>query len=185
MNNIIIKEVNETSKSKILSVYEDSFENYGVEEIKVLVSDLMIDESANPIISLMAYDGDKAVGHIYFSKAAIETNELSAYILGPLGVIKEYQNQGIGGQLINKGVEILKNLDADIIFVLGHPTYYPKYDFMNNAIKNIGYDATYPIDEVNHDAWMYMPLTTIDEIKKNPGRVICCDALNKPEYWVE
>jgi putative acetyltransferase len=185
LNNITIKEVNLNNREEILEVYMDSFENYGAEEIQVLVSDLMLDQSAEPIVSLMAYDGEKAVGHVFFTKATIENNKLSTYILAPLGVIKEYQSKGIGGALIEKGVEILKGMAVDVVFVLGHPTYYPKYGFINNAIKEIGYEATYPIDEVNHDAWMYMPLTSMDEILKNPGRVICADAMNKPEYWTE
>ena len=135
MTNIKIKRVDASNKEDILAVNMDAFENYGADEIKVLVSDLMEDESAEPIVSLLAYDGDRAVGHIFFTKATIENkeNSLTAYILAPLSVIKKYQNQGIGGMLINEGRKILENMGVDIIFVLGHVTYYPKYGFINNA----------------------------------------------------
>jgi len=184
---LIIKETSSIDNKEILNVHRDAFENYGADEIEVLVSDLLGDKSAMPIVSLMAYSEGEAVGHILFTKATIENsnNNLSVYILAPLAVRKEYQNKGIGGQLIEEGRKRLKELGTDIIFVLGHITYYPKYGFINNSIKEIGYEATFKIEEKNYDAWMYMPLTSVEKIKENPGRVICADSMNKKEYWVE
>ena len=77
----------------------------------------------------------------------------------------------------------MKELKVDIIFVLGHQDFYPRHGFVKNAIKEIGYKATFDILEEYNDSWMYMPLTSIEEIKQNPGRVICADSLNKKECW--
>ncbi len=186
--NIKIEEVKIDKLNEILHVHIDAFTGYGEDAIEVLVKDLFNDSSATPIISFMAYDGDRAVGHIIFTKGTVDNskNNLNIYILAPLAVIKTYQNKGIGRKLIEAGINKLKEIGADIAFVLGHTRYYPKYGFVNNAIKDIGYKATFDIPEENYDAWMYMPLnTSVEDIRKNPGRIICCNSMNKIDYWVE
>jgi len=184
---IEIKEVGIENREEILEVHMDAFENYGAEQIKVLVNDLLDDESAYPLVSLMAYVDGKPAGHVFFSKAINENkeNKLSSYILAPLAVIKSVQKVGIGKKLIEAGVEKLKELNADLAFVLGHIEYYPKCGFIKDAITNIGYKATYDIPKEHYNAWMYMPLTSMEKIKENPGRVICADTMNKPDYWIE
>ena len=185
--NIEIRETTKLDYENIIKINRDAFENYGEEEIVAIVTGLLEDESAKPIVSLIAFLDGKPVGHILFTKAKIENdkNNLSPYILAPMGVIKECQNLGIGGKLINEGVKILKELKTDVVFVLGHLDFSPRYGFIKNAIKEIGYKATYDIPEDHYDGWMYMPLISMKEIKQNPGRVICADSMNKNEYWVE
>lgn len=186
--NIIIKEVGTDRLKEVLDVHIDAFTGYGEDAIEVLVKDLFGDASAMPIVSLMAYDGERAVGHILFTKGYIDNpeNNLSVYCLAPLAVIKEYQNMGIGRKLVEAGVEKLKELKVDLAFVLGHIEYYPKFGFINNAIKDINYKATFDIPEKNYDAWMYMPISSsLEKIKENPGRFICADKMNKIEYWQE
>lgn len=185
--NIEIRETTKLDYEDIIKINRNAFENYGEEEIVTIVTDLLEDKSAKPVVSLIAFADGKPVGHILFTKAKIDNNKnnLSPYILAPMGVVKEYQKLGIGGKLINEGVKILKQLKTDIVFVLGHLDFYPRYGFIKNAIKEIGYEATYDIPEEHHDAWMYMPLISMKEIQRNSGRVICADAMNKKKYWVE
>ena len=183
--NIEIRETTKLDYEDIIKINRDAFENYGEEEIVAIVTGLLGDETAKPVVSLIAFLDGKPVGHILFTKTKIDNdkNNLSSYILAPMGVIKECQKLGIGGKLINEGVRILKELKVDIIFVLGHQDFYPRHGFVKNAIKEIGYKATFDILEEYNDSWMYMPLTSIEEIKQNPGRVICADSLNKKECW--
>ncbi len=186
--NIQIKEVGIKNLEEILAVQVDAFTGYGEDVIEILVRDLLSDKSATPLISLMAYENDKAVGHILFTKGYIDNpvNNLSVYCLAPLGVIRDYQNKGIGGELIKAGIKKLQELNADIVFVLGHTDYYPKFGFINNAIEKISYKATFDIPVENYDAWMYMPIgASLEEILKNPGRFICAEKLNKIDYWQE
>lgn len=185
--NIEIRETTRFDYEDIIKVNRDAFENYGEEEIVTLVTDLLEDETAKPIISLLAFVDEKPVGHIIFSRSKIDNakNNLLTYILAPMGVIKGYQKLGIGGKLIDEGIKRLKELKTDIVFVLGHLDFYPRYGFIKNSIKEIGYKPTYDIPEEHYDAWMYMPLISMKEIKQNPGRVICANTMNKIEYWVE
>ena len=104
------------------------------------------------------------------------------HIIAQLAVIPGYQKKGIGGLLINRGIEILKTINSQIVFVLGHIDYYPKYGFINNATK-LGYEAPFPIPSEVADAWMVHSLTA-DELKHN-GKVICADVMKKHEHWRE
>jgi len=160
----------------------------GDRSIKTLVTELLVDPSAEPIISLLAYDDEKPVGHILFSKAKIKSGwgfcslKPGSYILAPLAVIPEAQKQGIGGMLIKEGLCALRKIGAERCFVLGHKEYYPRFGFIPNAIK-AGFPAPYPIPEKNHDAWMWQDLT--DDPCDEKGQIICANALMRKKYWRE
>ena len=85
--------------------------------------------------------------------------------------------------MIHEGLKRLKELGSEMVFVLGHTEFYPKYGFIPNA-KRLGYPAPYPIPAKVADAWMVQPLTT-KRIGDHKGKVICADMLNKPEHWQE
>ncbi|MCI9016445.1 MAG: N-acetyltransferase [Clostridia bacterium] len=57
-------------------------------------------------LSLVAIQDSKIVGYILFTK--IKIGEYEELVLAPLGVLPEYQKQGIGKKLIEKGHEIAK-----------------------------------------------------------------------------
>jgi len=157
---------------------------FGEDSIAKLTAELLNDKSAEPYISLLAFENDKAVGHILFTKCSINDIENCPlmHILAPLAIIPEYQKQGIGGLLIKKGLELLQDINSEIVFVLGHIEYYPKYGFIPNA-ERLGYSAPYPIPTEVKDAWMVQPL--IPKVLGNFGKVICAKAMDAPEHWRE
>ncbi|MDV7137968.1 N-acetyltransferase [Maribacter sp. TH_r10] len=150
-----------------------------------LVSKLLSDKSAEPIVSLLAFNADEAVGHIFFSRAYFDNapNQPLIYILAPLAVKPTFQRKGIGGILIKKGLEILKEKNAELVFVLGHKKYYPKYGFIPDAGK-LGFAAPYPIPNKDADAWMVQSLNP-KGFENEHGKIRCADELNKPELWKE
>lgn len=83
------------------------------------------------IISLVAVDKSKIIGHILFSPVLIKSgqNQIAGMGLGPMSVLPKYQNQGIGSGLIKKGLKILRKKKCPFIIVLGHKEYYPKFGF--------------------------------------------------------
>jgi putative acetyltransferase len=74
-------------------------------------------------------------------------------------------------------------MGSQLIFVLGHITFYPKYGFIADAKKQ-GFPAPYTIPDEHADAWM-VQLLTPDALELNHGQIRCADELNKPELWVE
>jgi len=83
------------------------------------------------LASFVAEIENQIVGHILFSRISIETaNEsLPAASLAPVAVIPRLQRQGIGGELIRHGLDWLRAQGEQIVLVLGHPDYYPRFGF--------------------------------------------------------
>jgi putative acetyltransferase len=83
------------------------------------------------LLSLVADVADRPVGHVLFSRMAIDTptGEIAAVALAPMAILPEYQRRGIGGQLIRRGLDILRSQGEEIVFVVGHPEYYPRFGF--------------------------------------------------------
>ncbi len=182
----------DTSKLKIRISTEDDFASimdvekqaFGEDDEAQLTADLLNDESAEPLISLLAFYKKEAIGHILFTRVFIDDADSPlCHILAPMAVKPEFQRKGIGGLLIKEGLQILKNLGAEMVFVLGHIKYYPRYGFINNAGR-FGLEAPYPIPKEVADAWMVQELKP-GAIKNFKGKVTCAETLMKPEYWRE
>jgi putative acetyltransferase len=82
-------------------------------------------------ISLVAEIDDQIVGHIAFSPVTISDGSTGWYGLGPVSVLPEYHRRGIGKSLINKGLDLLKDLEAQGCVLVGDPNYYKKFGFQN------------------------------------------------------
>jgi predicted N-acetyltransferase YhbS len=80
-----------------------------------------------PELSLVAEAGDKLIGHIMFTKITIGAH--TELVLGPVAVLPEYQKQGVGGALINRGHEIAAELGYKLCMLVGHADYYPRYGY--------------------------------------------------------
>lgn len=181
MNELLIREAVETDLNDVLQIERLAF---GYEKEADLVRELLHDPSAKPVLSLLAFQKDRALGHILFTTAQLSGSQDSAsiVILAPLAIVPDAQKQGIGGKLIEKGLELLSKSGVDLVFVLGHPEYYPRYEF--KPAGNLGFEAPYPIPDLHANAWMVQALRS-GVIGTVSGKVICADALDKPEHWRE
>jgi putative acetyltransferase len=103
-------------------------------------------EEAHPYISLVALLGGRVVGHIFFSPVTIEDEDsrCTAMGLAPMAVLPEHQGRGIGSRLVRQGLEECRRDGHNIVVVLGHPDYYPRFGFEPAAPKGIRseYDVT-------------------------------------------
>ncbi len=83
------------------------------------------------LLSLVAEINSRVIGHIMMSRMCIDTGEreIPAVALAPLMVDPAYQNQGVGTQLTREALEQCRDMSESIVFVLGHPTYYPRFGF--------------------------------------------------------
>jgi len=104
---------------------------------------------AGPNISLVAEMHGRIVGHIFFSSVRVESEagEFAALGLAPMAVLPEFQNRGIGSELVRRGLEESRRLGHEIVVVLGHPEYYPRFGFV--PARGKGLSCEYPVpDEV-------------------------------------
>jgi predicted N-acetyltransferase YhbS len=174
----------ESDRAAIEGIHRSAFGADEGEEIVELVNNLFEDETARPLLSLVAELHGKLVGHILFTALRIEpgNREVTARILAPLAVSSETQGEGVGAALIGEGLRRLQDAGVELVFVLGHPGYYPKFGF--RTAGSLGLQAPHPIPAEHADAWMVRALKPgiIDGIE---GTVQCSKILNQPRYWRE
>jgi putative acetyltransferase len=174
-----IAEATPADLEDVLSIERAAFNEPDVAE---LVRELLDDASAEPRLSLLAWDGERPVGHILFTAARLEgaSREVAISILAPLAVVPDAQGKGVGGSLIEHGIRRLEESGVELVFVLGHPGYYPRHGFVP-AIRQ-GLFAQYPISP--EEAWMVRALRQ-GVVGSERGTVVCSDAMNRPEHWRE
>jgi putative acetyltransferase len=172
----------EASAADLADVLFVEREAFGEDDEANLVVDLINDPSARPLLSLLAWDGERPVGHILFTTARLEgaPRDVSVAILAPLAVVPEAQRQGIGGSLIEHGIKRLGESGVELVFVLGHPGYYPRYGF--EPASSLGLAAPYPISPAG--AWMVRALRP-GVLGCVRGTIACAEAMSGPECWRE
>jgi putative acetyltransferase len=91
------------------------------------------------LISLVAELEGRIVGHIMFSRMWISTPSglLSAVALAPVAVLPGHQRKGIGSLLVQRGLELARGRDEEIVIVAGHPDYYPRFGFSSAQAKSL------------------------------------------------
>lgn len=104
---------------------------FGQENEARLVEAIRAAPEFDSALSLVAIRNDRIVGHILFSRIAIESEWEShpALALAPMAVLPKYQRQGIGSDLVRTGLDTCRRLEHGVVVVLGHPEYYPRFGF--------------------------------------------------------
>lgn len=82
-------------------------------------------------ISLVAARSGALLGHILFTPVRVGEGKTAsdAVALAPMAVRPDRQRQGVGGELVRAGLEACRAVGHELCFVLGHPTYYPRFGF--------------------------------------------------------
>ena len=107
------------------------------------------------ILSLVAQDGTRVLGHILFSPVVIRSGArtLRGMGLAPMAVLPDQQGRGIGSRLVIAGLGHLLRRRCPFVIVLGHPGYYPRFGF--DRAGRIGIRSEW---EVQDEAFMILPL---------------------------
>jgi len=93
-------------------------------------------ERGGVLLSLVAIANGAVVGHIMFSPLTVGTAIGAG--LGPMAVLPDYQRQGVGTQLVERGLARLTDSGCPFVVVIGHPDFYPRFGFQAAA----GYGLT-------------------------------------------
>lgn len=124
-------------------------------------------------ISLVAVAAGTVVGHIYFSPVTIEASSspIEGMGLAPLAVLPDLQRQGIGAELVRRGLAGCRRLEQAFVVVLGHPAHYPRFGFVPAATMNLS--CEYPV-----------PPEAFMAIELQPGALAGCRGLvrYRPEF---
>jgi len=100
----------------------------GVDEIQ-LINRLW--KSGEVILSLVALDRRRVVGHILFSRLPIETagRTIRGAALAPIAVAPDHQHQRIGSRLVADGLDACRDRGIEAVIVLGHADFYIRFGF--------------------------------------------------------
>ena len=118
-------------------------------------------------VSLVAEEAGEVVGHIAFNPVDVtsESSSFRALTLAPLAVLPAYQNKGIGSQLVSAGLQECRRLGHNVIVVVGHPGFYPRFGFVRASSKGLECEFEAP-----DDVWMVAELEP-DALAGRTGRV--------------
>jgi putative acetyltransferase len=83
-------------------------------------------------LGLVAVDEGEVVGHILFTPVTLHCYQAPYTILAlaPMAVRPERQRQGIGSTLVREGLAACRAAGHDVVVVVGHPAFYPRFGFV-------------------------------------------------------
>lgn len=142
-----------------------------------LAVDLLTDETAEPRLVLVAEEEGEPLGCVVFTAVKLEGGPpLRVSILAPLAVKRSCHGQGVGGALVEHGLERLKSNGTDLVLVLGDPAYYSRFGFRSGHCIDAPYPLPYP------EAWMALELQP-GALDSAAGVARCALSLSAPEHW--
>jgi putative acetyltransferase len=90
-----------------------------------------LQQGCTDTLSLVAEVDGSVVGHILFTPVVVQDDarHVAGMGLAPMAVRPDRQRQGIGSQLVRRGLDILRTRGCPFVVVVGHPEYYPRFGF--------------------------------------------------------
>lgn len=174
---MVISSANIDNSGDVLSVYRSAFPEDEYSDLPQLAVEVLSENTMPSILSLVATEGSKLVGHVVFSPFYEEgSHQVLGYILAPLAVGAEQQGHGIGSQLVEHGIRQLSDQGVSVFLVYGDPKHYGRFGFRQEGTKNF-----IPPYELEHPfGWQVLNRRKTDTA---PTKIRCVQALSKPELW--
>lgn len=128
----------------------------GDQQIGALLDALFESWAWDDDLSFVAVLDEELVGHVLYTRAILDAapRQVEVLVLAPVGVRPDLQRRGIGGRLIAHSLSALERRPEPLVFLEGHPSYYPRFGFRRGA--DLGFTA--PSVRIPHDAFMVYPL---------------------------
>lgn len=104
------------------------------------------DEAWLPELSLVA-EADDGVVAGFSLLTRCHVGATPALALGPCAVRPEHQAQGAGAAAIRAGLEAARSRGENLVVVLGHAEYYPRFGF--ERASGLGIHATFQVPDEN------------------------------------
>lgn len=149
---LTIRQEETRDHQQVFRLTEEAFRDmeHSDHQEQFLVERLRNSDAFIPELSLVAEnENGEIAGHILFTEIKIEneTESFGSLALAPVSVKPEFQNRGIGGQLILFGHLIAKELGYTSVILIGHENYYPKFGYEKTS--NFGISFPFDIPEEN------------------------------------
>jgi putative acetyltransferase len=123
---LIVRPETPADRDAIARVVRDAFG--GEDEVRLV---LTLRDAGHLLLSMVAEEDGEIVGHIAYSPMTVDsdTDTYAAICLAPLAVVSSRQKQGVGSALMQASLEELRSTVDSAVFLLGHPSYYPRFGF--------------------------------------------------------
>ena len=119
-----------TDENAIGAVIETAFCEEENKLIMELALELARDTTSPSIKSFVAEVNERIIGYVSYSPIFLKSDTgVSAYILAPLAVSPQHQKQGVGSQLVRRGIDLLTKEGGDVLLVYDDPAYYQRFGF--------------------------------------------------------
>jgi putative acetyltransferase len=139
------------------------------EDLLPLIYELL--KEKDTVLSLSAFYKETVIGHCAFTLCKVQKSNQNIALLGPIAVQPEYQRQGVGCSLINAGLDKLREMNINQVYVLGDPAYYSRFGFKSGG----GAAPPYVLPEEWTEAWQVLELTEVPA--DISGKMVV------PKYW--
>jgi predicted N-acetyltransferase YhbS len=184
---IIMKLTSYTSayEEEVIKLYSRVFsKSEGRSEGKAagkLSADLLSTTKENDLCGFVALENEKVVGCILCSRLTFEQphdDSPNAFMLSPVAVDKKSQGKGIGQQLIDFGINKLKQDGIELLVTYGDPYYYIKVGFNPVSTQII----TPPYKLSMAEGWLAQSLSG-RSVESMTGTIVCVPAFNNEAFW--
>lgn len=147
---MIIREENINDIEIVENVVEEAFATaqYTSKDEHNLVARLRNSSTFVKELSLVAEIDGKIVGHILLTKLPIKNKNtiFDSLSLSPLSVLPKFQKQKVGSTLVNRALEIAKDMNFGSVILVGYPEYYTRFGFKPASKFNI--KAPFPVPDI-------------------------------------
>ncbi len=84
-----------------------------------------------PGLSFVAELGGEIVGQVLFTRSLLDAPQqlVDVLVLSPVSVTPDHQGRGIGTALIRYGLDEVRRLDEQLVFLEGAPGFYARFGF--------------------------------------------------------
>jgi len=169
------------SQKEIAELFTSVFTSSEGEDEGRLIGSLSSELASNidneETICFGVHENGKLIGSIFFTRLKFN-DPIRVYMLAPVAVDTEHQGKGIGQELINYGLNELKNRSVSVAITYGDPSFYSKVGFqaLSENVIQAPLKLSMPV------GWLGQSLTgePIPTINERPA---CVKEFNNPAYW--
>ncbi|MCK5824192.1 MAG: N-acetyltransferase [Ichthyobacteriaceae bacterium] len=139
-------EYNASTANEIKNLFIKTFSDSEGEEEGLVIGELVnnILFNTDNFYCFVATDNDKIIGSVFFTELTL--NNTKASLLSPMATLTEYQGKGFGQELINFGINTLKNNGTELVMTYGDINFYSKVGFslVSEKVIKAPYKLSYP-----------------------------------------
>lgn len=120
------RRVEEITREAFWNVYQPGCEEH------FLLHNLRKEPQFVDQLDIVATVNNTIVGSIVYAETQIVDTKGRVHktlTFGPVSVLPEYQNRGIGSKLIKHTINLAKNMEHKAIIIFGDPLYYQRFGF--------------------------------------------------------